>query len=143
MENTPQVAGRTVRGQFAPGTSGHPGGKATLSARERDERREASRIFNMRSPWAARKVVKMAENAHGKWSESTELAATLEIVNRTLGKPKVADDGDTWAGATFTVQVIQVPATPVPGVLSSPIAQHVCHPLPAPAASRGEVVDMQ
>jgi hypothetical protein len=59
------------------------------------------------------------------------------------GHADVVRDVPEREAVTIVVQRYSEPALPVPGVLTSPIAGHVCPQLPANAASCGEVIDMQ
>lgn len=63
--------------------------------------------------------------------------AYLAFIARCL----VKDDGADLGSVQFVVQQITVTATPVPGVINSPVAEHVA-PLRL-AASGGEVVDVE
>lgn len=57
-----------------------------------------------------------------------------------LGKLVTRDDGAANEGVTFLIQTVNVNASPVAGVLSSPIAEHV-QPLRL-VANGGEVIDV-
>lgn len=58
-----------------------------------------------------------------------------------LGKCLQQDDGSGDASIRFVVQTINVTGGPVPGVLNSPVAEHVQPPLRL-AANGGHVVDV-
>src|SRR5262245_44050953 len=73
---------------WAPGRSANPNGKAKKTEPER----EAERLAKTKAPWAIRKLIVMAENRGGKYSDSVELAATNAILDRALGKPAIRDE---------------------------------------------------
>jgi len=114
---------RTGKGTYAPGVTGNAGGRP----RKDENDREAHRIFRAKGPWAANRIISMAENRGGRYSESTELAAVQHILDRALGKVQVHENAHL-AGVQFIVQQYTAPAGPVPGVLASPVQQHISPP---------------
>lgn len=119
-----QETQRTGLGQFAPGASGNAGGRP----RKTEEQREAERVFASKAVWAARKAIRMAENKRGRYSESIEWQATQHILDRHLGKVAPRESSQSLEGITFVVHTLQVEAKPVPGVLCSPIKEHIALP---------------
>lgn len=133
---TPEAPERVVGRPFARGAeSPNPGGRPKMTAAER----EARELLRAKSPYAARKLIAMCENRHGKYSEAAELAATQAVLDRALGKPGVRD-GFEVSDLQIVVRKLSIEnVQPVPGVISSPVVGHVCPP--RFIAAPGEVID--
>jgi len=122
-------------GPWRPGQTGNPGGRS----RKTSDGRTVTQLARDMSEPALRTLAEI--HANRKNSPSVRVQAAEAILRR--GWADAPTKGDALLdGVTFVVQAVTVQATPVPGVLGSPIAGHIAAPS-RPADAPGEVLDME
>lgn len=115
-----QVIHRDGAGRFGAGSVANPGGRV----RKSDAVRKAESLARERSPQSMRNLMRMADDA--KLAPSDRIRCEELILAYGIGKPVARSEavGDLH----IVVQQLNVPAGPVPGVLNSPIKEHIWLP---------------
>jgi hypothetical protein len=121
--------------KWKPGESGNPGGRSRKTS---DGRTVTQLARDMTEP-ALRTLAEI--HANKKNAPGVRVQAAEAILRRGWADAPPKADA-LLDGVQFIVQAIQVQATPVPGVLGSPIVGHIAPPSRA-ADAAGEVVEME
>ncbi len=91
---------------FQKGRSGNPGG---LSKEQAAVRQRVRDILSDAAPFAASRLIELMESDN----EKIALSASIEVVNRTLGKVPLAQDDTPEQGRVLQLRIATVEGKPV------------------------------
>lgn len=114
---TEQAVRRDGAGRFTPGSVANPGGRV----RKSDAVRKAEALARERSPQSMRNLMRMADDA--KLAPSDRIRCEELILAYGIGKPVARTE--SVGDLRIVVQQLTVPLKPVPGVLNSPVVEHI------------------